>query len=303
MFTEVLGRQGWKVSAAALSEAAKVEHPLDRALFLALRLAGTGRGESLETWRETMQAEVRRRIFPERFGEGQPKIVAVGDRFLPLAEAAVAHLVAQAPDSVSALLPFEPLSEEELRRWPSGEDYARLMAHMAQDGFRICLAMAQYWRGLTIQDHVLGVTGLALWMGRQLAKVIPVDLPLLHGGAIGHDVGKFGCVGDEAKRTPRLHYHYTHQYYATRGLVGLGHVATNHSCWDLERIRLPIEIQLLIYADFRVKDIKGADGTWRMAVISLKEAFDTILDKLENVDQAKYERYQRVYRKLRDLED
>lgn len=303
MFAEVLARKGWKASPAVLAEASKVDHPLDRALFLALRLAGVGRGETLEAWRETMQEEVRRRLFPERFGEGQPKTVQVGDRFLPLAEAAIAHLVNLEPGSVSALLPFEPLTEEELQRWPSGEDYARLLAHMTHEGFRVCLAMAQYWRGLTIQDHVLGVTGLALWMGRQLSKTIPVDLPLLHGGAIGHDAGKFACVGDEAKRIPRLHYHYTHQYYATRGLHGLGHVATNHSCWDLERIRLPIEIQLLIYADFRVKDVKGADGRWRMTVISLKEAFDTILDKLENVDQAKFDRYQKVYRKLRDLED
>ena len=40
-----------------------------------------------------------------------------------------------------------------------------------------------------------------------------------------------------------------------------------------------------------------------MAVISLKEAFDTILDKLEDVDQEKHRRYQAVYRRLRDMED
>ena len=52
-------------------------------------------------------------------------------------------------------------------------------------------------------------TGLSLWIGRQLARVVPVDLPLLHGAAIGHDIGKFGCVGDEvqAHSAPALLLH------------------------------------------------------------------------------------------------
>ena len=40
--------------------------------------------------------------------------------FHKLVPPALDALVASAPESVSALLPFEPLLEDELRRWPSG---------------------------------------------------------------------------------------------------------------------------------------------------------------------------------------
>ena len=301
MFDAVLRRHGWSVDRASLDRAAGRGSALDAALVLALGLAGQAVPEDLKAWKEAMQAEGRRRLYPHRFGSGQDPALTVAGFFFPLAQAVLASL--PPPGSLSALLPFQALTEEERAPWPSGEEYRRLLACLEAEGFLVALACAQYWRGVSIQDHVLGVTGLALWIGRQLARAIPVDLPLLHGGAIGHDVGKFGCVGDEARRIPRLHYYYTHQYYASRDLGGLGHIATNHSCWDLELIRLPIETQVLIYCDFRVKDVKGADGSWHMEVISLKEAFETILAKLEDVDQEKRLRYQAVYRKLRDMED
>jgi cytidyltransferase-like protein len=268
---------------------------------MALALAGQPRPAELGAWKTAMQEEARRRLYPQRFGAGSEPALAVAERFFALAEAALPYLPAEG--SLSQILPFCGLGEADLGQWPSAEEYRQLLGHLEAEGFLVAMAMAQYWQGFSIQDHVLGVTGLALWIGRQLARAIPVDLPLLHGGAIGHDVGKFGCVGDEARRIPRLHYYYTHQYYASRRLGGLGHIATNHSCWDLELIRLPIETQVLIYCDFRVKDVKAADGTWGMQIISLKAAFDTILDKLENVDPEKYLRYQAVYRKLKDMED
>ena len=178
-----------------------------------------------------------------------------------------------------------------------------MLRHVKDDALQVSLAIAQEWEGLTIYEHVLGVTGLSLWIGRQLSKVIPVDLPLVHGAAIGHDIGKFGCVGDEVKRIPRLHYYYTHTWYQDRNLLGLGHIATNHSVWDLELVRLPVETLLLIYADFRVKEAAGPDGREGMRIISLGESFDTIRAKLENLDKEKIKRYRGVYRKLRDLEE
>jgi cytidyltransferase-like protein len=298
VFDAVLKQHGWSADQGCLQRALARETPLDAALALALELAGEPAG-ALASWRQAMQEEARRRLYPRRFGPAGPAAARVAERFFPLAQAALPRLAAA--DSITARLPFQPLAEDELDPWPSGEEYRRLLGHLGEEGFLVTLAMAQHWQGLTIQDHVLGVTGLALWIGRQLARAIPVDLPLLHGGAIGHDVGKFGCVGDEARRIPRLHYYYTHQYYADRELGGLGHIATNHSCWDLELIRLPIETQILIYCDFRVKEIQDGTGR-RMAVISLKDAFAAILDKLENVDQEKYSRYQAVYRRLRDME-
>ena len=301
MFETTLERLGWNPDSQALARAEAAGDALDRALGLALDLAGVDWSTGLPPWREAMQAEARRRLYPHRFpADALAQRVAEG--FFPLAQAALPALAQQTPGAVAALLPFTPLAPEERDPWPAGAEYRLLLEHLEAEGFLVGLAMAQHWRGLSIQDHVLGVTGLALWIGRQLARAIPVDLPLLHGAAIGHDVGKFGCVGDEARRIPRLHYYYTHQYYAARKLGGIGHIATNHSCWDLELIRLPIETQLLIYCDFRVKEVR-VDGCARMAVISLKAAFAAILDKLEDLDKAKRRRYLAVYRKLRDLED
>jgi nicotinic acid mononucleotide adenylyltransferase len=299
MFDALLKRQGWSVDAATRDWAGTQATPLDEALALALAIRREALPENLDAWKAALQEEARHRLYPQRFGSGPGQGVA--EVFFPLALAALPRMAKG--DRLAARMPFQPLTEEDLGPWPSGEEYRRLLQHLEADGFMVAMAMAQQWQGLTIEDHVLGVTALALWIGRQLARAIPVDLPLLHGAAIGHDVGKFGCVGDEVRRIPRLHYYYTHQYYADRDLGGLGHIATNHSCWDLELIRLPIETQVLIYCDFRVKEVQGADGRRRMAVTSLKEAFDTILDKLEDLDLAKRRRYQAVYRRLRDLED
>lgn len=277
---------------------------LDTALRLALDLCGHAAGdEALPGWREVLYPEVCRRLFPQSFPTPGEDVVRVADRFIPLANAVVEEQARRGGTGIAQRLPFRPLRPEEIARWPSGEEYRRLLGYLEREGVLALLTMAQEWQRLSILDHVLGVTGLALHIGRQLAAKIPVDLPLLHGGAIGHDLGKFGCVGDEVRRIPRLHYYYTHIWYQDRGLGSLGHIATNHSCWDLEQVRLPIETLLLIYGDFRVKDWPDADGTWSMQVISLADSFEAIAGKLENLDKEKIRRYRGVYRKLRDLEE
>jgi len=218
VFDAVLKHHGWSQDPCCLDRAMARETPLLAALSLALELAGEPPGP-LAPWQRAMQDEARRRLYPGRFGAALEASARVAEIFFPLAQAALPRMAA--PDSIAARMPFQALGEDELSQWPSGEEYRRLMEHLRAEAFLVTLGLAQHWQNLTIQDHVLGVTGLALWIGRQLAKAIPVDLPLLHGGAIGHDVGKFGCVGDEARRVPRLHYYYTHQYYAARELGGL----------------------------------------------------------------------------------
>ena len=300
---EVLARNGWKLG--SLAKKAR-EHPpaeLDTALRLALDLAGEPYEGNVARWHEPLFTEARRRLYPDTFPEPTPEVAKVSEFFFPLAQAVLAEQAAEEGSGIIQRLPFVPLTEEEIARWPSGEEYRRMLRHIEDDALVVSLAMAQEWEGLTIYEHVLGVTGLSLWIGRQLSKVIPVDLPLVHGAAIGHDIGKFGCVGDEVKRIPRLHYYYTHTWYQDRNLLGLGHIATNHSVWDLELVRLPVETLLLIYADFRVKEALGPDGQKGMRIISLRESFDTIRDKLENLDKEKVKRYRGVYRKLRDLEE
>ena len=268
---------------------------------LALDLAGEECEGDVARWREPLLVEAKRRLYPETFPVPAGVVERVAGYFFPLAAAVLRERERSGGDGIVQRLPFAPLSEEEIARSPSGAEYRRLLGHIEDEGLLVCLAMVQAWQGFSTYEHILGVTGLSLWIGRQLAKVVPVDLPLLHGAAIGHDIGKFGCVGDEVRRIPRLHYYYTHTWYQDRDLLSIGHIATNHSCWDLELVRLPVETLVLIYADFRVKESVGAGE--RMGIISLSEAFATIRDKLENLDREKIRRYRGVYRKLRDLEE
>lgn len=112
-----------------------------------------------------------------------------------------------------------------------------------------------------------------------------IDLGLISGAALGHDLGKFGCKPGE--RVPYLHYYYTDQWFTRRGLTALGHIAANHSVWDLEIENLSSESLTLVYADFRVKQTYGEDRREIPCLYSLQEAFDVILSKLDNVDDAK----------------
>ena len=150
-------------------------------------------------------------------------------------------------------------------------------------------------------EHIAGVHHVAMTAGRALHRAgIPVDLALVSGSAAGHDIGKFGCRPGE--RVPYLHYYYTDLWFRRRRLTDIGHVAANHSVWDLEPDYLSVESLLLIYADFRVKQSVGPDGREITRISSLSEAFDVILSKLDAVDDAKRQRYMRVYARLRDFE-
>ena len=151
--------------------------------------------------------------------------------------------------------------------------------------------------------HMGGVHYVAVTMGRQLKEAgVPVDLPLISGAAAGHDIGKFGCKKDEERRIPYLHYYYTQICYERFGLENMGHIAANHSTWDLELENLSAESLLLIYADFRVKSGRDENGRETIHFYSLAESFDVILGKLDNVDAAKEARYRKVYAKLQDFE-
>ncbi len=66
----------------------------------------------------------------------------------------------------------------------------------------------------------------------------------------------------------------------------IGHIATNHSTWDLELENLPLESLVLIYADFRVKN-KIQNNEYKMYIYTLEEAYDIILNKLDNLDAKK----------------
>ncbi len=151
--------------------------------------------------------------------------------------------------------------------------------------------------------HIAGVHYVAVFIGSQLKGTdVPIDMALLSGAAAGHDLGKFGCSPAEVARTPYLHYYYTDELLRREGMPMISHIASNHSTWDLELENLSVESLILIYADFRVKSSREGDRE-TVHFYTLAEAFDVILNKLDNVDTAKRHRYEKVYAKLKDFED
>ncbi len=151
--------------------------------------------------------------------------------------------------------------------------------------------------------HISGVHYVAMYTARQLYDAgVPVDLGLISAAAASHDIGKYGCRKHEENRVPYLHYYYTDYCLNRYKLPVIAHIAANHSTWDLELENLSVESLLLIYADFRTKSTRE-DGKEIIHFYSLKEAFDVILNKLDNVDAAKAHRYTKVYNKLKDFED
>lgn len=151
-------------------------------------------------------------------------------------------------------------------------------------------------------SHIIGVHNVALHAGILARKAgLTVDLPLVSAAALAHDVGKFGCRGEDAKRVPYLHYYYTWTWLDAAGLEEIGQVAANHSTWDLEFENLPMESLLLIYADFRVRG-ERVNGKEVMRICSLEESRDVIFSKLADMTEEKQRRYRTVYAKLRDFE-
>ncbi len=152
--------------------------------------------------------------------------------------------------------------------------------------------------------HIAGVHYVAMHVARQLASLkVPVDLALVSGAAAGHDIGKYGCKQSEERRIPYLHYYYTDICFNRFKMPMIGHIAANHSTWDLELENLSVESLILIYADFKVKSSRNQKGEEIVHFYSLAEAFDVILAKLDNVDAAKELRYRKVYNKLKNFED
>ncbi|MDO5096223.1 MAG: hypothetical protein Q4D65_06635 [Peptostreptococcaceae bacterium] len=187
--------------------------------------------------------------------------------------------------------------EEESQLTFSNEYFAFKNAYEREYVFEM-LKLSQEVKKYTTLDHISGVCYIALQIARQLKiKNVPIDLGMVVAASMGHDIGKYGAKKGEERRVPYLHYYYTDLWFEQRGMYFAGKVAANHSTWDLELENLQIESLVLIYADFRVKMLGD-----KMHIYDLSSSFQVILDKLDNVDEAKEKRYKRVYAKLKDFE-
>ena len=254
-------------------------------------------GEPSEGWLAYAYDYARRLLYPEKtgaepFAPGAVFLLSV----LQVLFAAEAELLPHDPAWT-----FDFLTDDELAGSPSAPSYQRFLRlwrrEFVYELMRLGLEVTPY-RTL---EHIAGVHHLAVTAARALRKSgVAVDVALVSGAAAGHDLGKFGCRPGE--RVPYLHYFYTDQWFRRRRMTDIGHVAANHSVWDLEPDYLSVEALLLIYADFRVKQLRDAQGREITRISTLAEAFQVILDKLDDVDGEKQKRYTRVYARLEDFE-
>ena len=254
-------------------------------------------GEPSEGWLAYAYDYARRLLYPEKtdaepFAPGAVFLLSV----LQVLFAAEAELLPHDPAWT-----FDFLTDDELGGSPCAPSYQRFLRlwrrEFVYELMRLGLEVTPY-RTL---EHIAGVHHLAVTAARALRKSgVAVDVALVSGAAAGHDLGKFGCRPGE--RVPYLHYFYTDQWFRRRRMTDIGHVAANHSVWDLEPDYLSVEALLLIYADFRVKQLHDAQGREITRISTLAEAFQVILDKLDDVDGEKQKRYTRVYARLEDFE-
>lgn len=207
-------------------------------------------------------------------------------------------------NSITVRFPLNLLTDKEASIYKVSNEYYEFKKAFYNEYLYEMMKLNQDVMKYNTLDHICGVHHLALFVGRQLYEAgIPIDLGRVSGSAAGHDLGKFGCRSWEGNRVAYLHYYYTDLWFKNHGITHIGHVALNHSTWDLELENLSIESLILIYSDFRVKNIVDVHGKLEMTFFSLEDSFDVILSKLDNVDDAKEKRYRKVYNKLKDFED
>ncbi len=196
---------------------------------------------------------------------------------------------------------FQFLTKKELEALEDDE-YKRFMKAFKEDHIYALMKLSRDLYGFNTLDHVAGVHEVGMFIGRQLKNLgLPLDLGRVSGALAGHDIGKYGVKLSEMRRVPYLHYYYSDLWFKKHGIDYIRNIAVNHSTWDLELENLSLEALILIYSDFRVKN-KKIDNVETMHVYPLDESFDVILEKLDNVDDAKKRRYERVYAKLQDFE-
>ena len=301
----LLAEHGWQNLAGQLMEETDEEgrfHAVKAAEAAAETLACLG-AVPKEGWAVYAYQYVLGQLFPEKKPETPDGPYARGRLFF-------LHLLKTLYRFERMTLPFNPtvdirfLRLSEIEEGGYSQEYIRFdrmtRSKFIYEFMRIGTAITP-WNTL---GHIAGVHYVAMHVASQLAALkVPVDLGLVSGAAAGHDIGKYGCKQSEERRIPYLHYYYTDRCFQRFNMPTIGHIAANHSTWDLELENLPVESLILIYADFRVKSSRSGNGPEIVHFYSLADSFQVILGKLDNVDAAKEHRYRKVYSKLKDFEN
>ncbi len=201
------------------------------------------------------------------------------------------------------LLDYMPVTRRELEASPVQKQCELFAEAVKKSGYRELLRIGKEIMPFDPAGHTFGVRHVAVHIARQAVRAgLPADVALVAAASLSHDIGKFGCRGEDMPRIPYLHYYYTWKWLEEKNMPDIAHIAANHSTWDLEFENLPIESLILIYADFRVRAERGEDGHEKTIISPLTESRDRIFVKLADMTPEKRLRYQTVYEKLDDFE-
>ncbi|HRX58714.1 MAG TPA: hypothetical protein P5075_08080 [Eubacteriales bacterium] len=235
---------------------------------------------------------------------GAPKTDKAKKSALRFYIAVLAKLLdAERENAFDPLLDYLPVTEEEIEKSPIAEQCRLFSETVKKSGYRELLRIGREMMPFDPAGHTFGVRHVALHMARQAERCgLPVDVALVAAAALAHDIGKFGCRGEDMPRIPYLHYYYTWKWLEGGGMPDIAHIAANHSTWDLEFENLPIESLILIYSDFRVRADRPEHGHEQAVVCTLSEAGERIFNKLADMTPEKRRRYETVYEKLDDFE-
>lgn len=255
-----------------------------------------------EGWLPFICNEIVARMYPENFRKKGSDIQIKAMYFI-LENYRYILKFERSMRSFSPVDDFKLCTEDEIKDNLNGLEYRKFLDFWDSCYIYEFMRISREITKFNTLGHVAGVHHVATFIGRQFLKSnVPIDVSLLSAAAACHDLGKFGCTEAEQSRIPYLHYYYITELCYRLDMPMIGHIAGNHSTWDLELENLSIENLLLIYADFKVRSHRE-NGVEKVGFYTLDDAFDIILSKLDNVDEKKKSRYEKVYMKLKDFEE
>lgn len=252
-------------------------------------------------WLWACYDELTHRMFPDPARPLLPEAVQQGvDAYVDLLSRRIA---AEKTLPYDPFLDVLPLTERELANSPSAAEYRRCLEALETAQYPALLRLTRQATPFDIGAHILGVHHVAVEAARQaVRRGAAVDLPLLSAAALTHDIGKFGCRGEDQKQMPLRHSHYSGLWLTRQALLQIERIAAHHSVWELEREDLPLESVLLIYADLRVRGTRE-NGAETVRIVPLAEAYGIIRAKILNKTEEKLARYERCFARLLEWEE
>lgn len=262
-------------------------------------------GKTLEdTFLTDVYYFVLNKSFPEAVTVEVKSNEKIYDFYLALLTVFNGYQTSSQDGSFMSIYPMDMLSKHEVLALDESSEYMAFEEGFKKQNIYEMMKLNYEVTGHSTIEHILGVHHLAMTIARQLKNLgTTIDLGRVSGAAAGHDIGKFGCRPEEKNKIAYYHYYYTDEWFTKLDIKYIKNVAVYHSTWDLELESLSIESLVLIYSDFCVKRSQDKKGIFKMKFLSVEESYKVILNKLDNMNDLKKKRYEKVYQKLKNFSE